>query len=83
MKIVKRCVYLGTNYNLLPAVLLTPLYSMTTYEPPVVARKMFAPTSEYVPGKCPKVETYWLRRGFRLAFKFLHFHAGIEVHYGS
>jgi len=73
MKIVKQCAYCGHVYNVLPTILVTPLYSVTEYETP-------APTTDIKPGAAyPK--DYWMRRGFRVALKFWRWHLGWEVHY--
>jgi len=83
MKIVKKCLYRATNYNLLPTVLLTPLYSVNKYCPPFSTSdaKCFPRADWTWYADVPKA--HWTKAGFRLAFKFICLHAGIEVHYGS
>ena len=77
MRIVKQCAYCGHVYNLLPAVLVTPLYRLVN--PP-----------EWWAGRNPALpRTDWFARqynsggleagGFRLALKFWRWHLGWEV----
>ena len=85
MKIVKTCAYRTTCYNLIPSMLLTPLYSVVNGWPSFTAADMFrtrvlmSPTHGVV--QVPRVAEHWDRSGFRLAFKFACFHYGIEVRY--
>lgn len=75
MKIAKRCVYCATNYNLLPALLVTPLLKMKCL-----------PDMQPEPGTAmqdPERRDHWEYAGFRIAFKFWTFHFGLEVHYES
>lgn len=67
MRVTKTCLYCGSNWNLLPAVLFTPLY-LTPGCP-----KLFPK------GNPPRA--WWKRGGFLLSFKFLTLHIGIEVTY--
>lgn len=64
MKIVKQCAYCGRVYNLLPAILVTPLYVVCTFD---------------VPQPVDKLRPYHELAGFRLALKFWKFHLGWEV----
>lgn len=75
MKIVKRCAYCATCYNLLPTVLLTPLHRMTCL-PDMQPENTDAMRD-------PERKQHWHRAGFRLALKFWCWHLGIEVHYCS
>ena len=73
MKIVKLCFYRTTNYNLLPTVVLTPLHRMKC----LPDSKPEHTTAMRDPERKPHYE----RVGFRLAFKFICLHLGIEVSY--
>ena len=69
LTIAKTCRFKTTNCNLLPALLLTPLYG----EKRITAHTMLA--------KLPRwyvEQSGWT--GFRLALKFLNLHLGMEVH---
>ena len=72
MKVAKQCAYCGRVYNVLPAVLVTPLYRVIAIDTP-------RPLAEITDG--PKRDHHTLA-GFRLALKWWTFHLGWEVHYG-
>ena len=86
MKIVKRCAYCSTNYNLLPTILLTPLYGIvegwpyrTKVELLEGVKVIMSPTHGTIH---VRDGANWWFAGFRIAFKFWRFHYGLEVHYG-
>ena len=79
MKITKTCAYRTNYYNLLPTILITPLYSVVVGWPVFTANQ--AALADQVAYGGPK--PHWQRAGFLLSFKFACFHAGIEVHYNE
>lgn len=77
--IVKRCRYRGDCFNLLPAVLITPLYQGMTHPRSMVAPPVwrFAVPKNNVDSERP------VNTGYRVAFKLGWWHYGIEVHYDT
>ena len=73
MKIVKQCAYCGHVYNLLPAIMVTPLYRITVVDKAI-------PLADYGYTKNPG---HLVHSGFRLALKFWRFHLGWEIDYES
>lgn len=83
MKIIKRCLYRTNVINLLPSVMVTPLYSVVEgWRPKPMASYNLA-RAEWGGVQLDTPPDYWYVGGFRIAFKFIRLHAGIEVHYGS
>ncbi len=74
MRVSKLCHYCGTTYNLLPAVLVTPLYRITSIDPAPMSLKYFGYTRN--PG-------HLTVSGLRIALKFWRFHLGMEIDYES
>lgn len=88
MKIVKRCAYCAQCYNLLPTFLLTPLRGPEGvedihYTPALMDDIKIIMTVKHGTIRVPRAKKLWPVNGFRLAFKFMHWHLGIEVHYCS
>jgi len=73
VEIVKQCAYCGRVYNLLPCVLVTPLYRVIGCDTP----KGSAEIDKRATGK----KAHWKHAGFRVALKFWRWHLGWEVHY--
>jgi hypothetical protein len=69
VKVVKQCAYCGQVYNLLPAIMVTPLYRITTHDRAL-------PLKDYGYAKNPG---HLQHSGFRLALKWWRFHLGWEV----
>lgn len=78
MKHVKTCRYCATNYNLLPGILLTPLYG-PGHVVKETADKQLRHIIGYGGGAKAQQAVTWLS-GFRLALKLWNWHLGWEWH---
>lgn len=85
MKIVKTCVYRSNTINLLPTLLLTPMYRVCRTDKPfsMSAANAVRQHNSRLGNVLAKPAPYWTKAGFRLAFKVACLHIGIEVHYRS
>ncbi len=81
MNIVKKCFYYTSCINLLPSVVVTPLYVIVSGWQPHPLTYFNAQRKAGNIECMTKPDPWFSLGGFRVAFKFLRFHAGIEVHY--
>jgi hypothetical protein len=78
----KWCAYRTPNLNLLPALLYTTMYTVNPYCP-LFTRADWIKWGQrsYMEHRTVDSKIPHERGGFRLAFKFLNIHLGVEVRY--
>lgn len=79
----KFCAYCTTVYNITPALLLTPMYTINRHCPMFTRAQYIEWGKRSHEKRDIHTKVPYPLAGFRLAFKFINIHLGIEVRYES
>lgn len=78
---LKVCAYRTTTVNILPALLFTPVYATDVYCPLFTRAEWIKWGLRSHEERSVKSKIPYASAGFRLSFKFINIHLGIEVRY--